>query len=138
MKKVYDSTELVKILTEKGYNGYFKTQAAYPGKLKDSLGEFLAILGPDCRSDKNVLLETYLDWNGEDKRSIQCWISLENDHGKFSLDVMHISHNDRFGKCIEERQLRDMPLEQLPTKLEAIKIFSKKILSSSPKRGRRI
>jgi hypothetical protein len=30
-----------KILTDKGYNGYFHTQGAYAGKLKDSISEYL-------------------------------------------------------------------------------------------------
>ncbi|OPC69875.1 hypothetical protein BAZ12_08605 [Elizabethkingia miricola] len=139
MKKNCDLEEFIKILTDKGYNGYFMTQAGYPGKLADSLGGFLESLDPEFGFDKNVLLETYLDWNGEDKPSIQCLISLENDNGKFAIDVMEIIHKDRFGKSISEKKLMDIAIDALPTRDQAIKMVREEVrkISSTLKRGRR-
>ena len=34
MKQLLDLDTFVKTLTDKGYNGYFQTEASYPGKLK--------------------------------------------------------------------------------------------------------
>ncbi|WP_353151472.1 hypothetical protein [Chryseobacterium sp.] len=131
--------EFVKILTDKGYNGCFMTQAGYPGKLADSLGGFLASLDPDYGFDKNVLLETYLEWNGEDKPSVQCLISLENDNGKFALDIMEITYKDRYGKCISEKKLTDISIGALPTRDQSIKMVCEEVrkISSTLKRGRR-
>ncbi|CAA9202781.1 hypothetical protein Flavo103_41740 [Flavobacterium collinsii] len=37
MKQLPDLEALEKILIEKGFNGYFQTQVACPGKLKESI-----------------------------------------------------------------------------------------------------
>ena len=37
MKQLLDLDTFSKNLSDKGYNGYFHTQSAYPGKLKDSI-----------------------------------------------------------------------------------------------------
>jgi len=139
MKKKYNSHELISILTEKGYTGYFTTQAGYPGRLKDSVGGFLGSLDPSCNFDKNILLDTYLEWKGENKPSIQCLISLDNDSGKFSLDVMEIIHKDRFGKCIRDKKLTDITIDALPTRDQAIKMVSEQVnkVSAILKKGRR-
>ncbi|WP_333888333.1 hypothetical protein [Sphingobacterium siyangense] len=139
MEKNYEVEQLIKILIDKGYTGYFMTQAGYPGRLKESLEGFLASLNPRSAFDKNVILETYLDWNGEDKPSIQCFIALENDNGKFALDVMEIIHKDRFGKCISEKKLMDIAIDALPTRDQAIKMVREEVrkISSNLKRGKR-
>ena len=41
MEALSDLSTFAKILTDKGYNGYFHTQGAYAGKLKDSISEYL-------------------------------------------------------------------------------------------------
>ena len=45
-----DLYTLAKILTEKGYDGYFHTQGAYAGKLKESISEYLE----NCRNGTEV------------------------------------------------------------------------------------
>jgi hypothetical protein len=45
-----DLYTLAKILTEKGYDGYFHTQGAYAGKLKESISEYLV----NCRNGTEV------------------------------------------------------------------------------------
>ncbi|MFC3356007.1 hypothetical protein [Sphingobacterium zeae] len=140
MKKYYEVEELTAILTDKGYNGYFMTQAGYPGRLNESMERFLANLDPRCDFNKNLILETYLDWNGEDKPSIQCFISLKNDNGRFTFDAMEIIQKDRFGKSISEKRLTDMVIDALPTRADAIKMVRKEMknLSSTHKKGWRI
>ena len=41
MEALSDLNTFAKILTDKGYNGYFHTQGAYAGKLKDSNTDYL-------------------------------------------------------------------------------------------------
>jgi len=41
MEALSDLSTFAKILTDKGYNGYFHTQGAYAGKLKDSITDYL-------------------------------------------------------------------------------------------------
>lgn len=40
MEAISNLNAFAKILTDKGYNGYFHTQGAYAGKLKDSISEY--------------------------------------------------------------------------------------------------
>ena len=140
MEKYYEVEELTAILTDKGYNGYFMTQAGYPGRLSESMERFLANLDPRCDFNNKLILETYLDWNGEDKPSIQCFISLKNDNGRFTFDAMEIIHRDRFGKSISEKRLTDMVIDLLPTRADAIKMVREEMknLSSTHKKGWRI
>lgn len=42
METLSDLNTFAKILTAKGYSGYFHTQGMYAGKLKDSIGDYLA------------------------------------------------------------------------------------------------
>lgn len=137
MKKYYEVEELTGILTDKGYKGYFMTQAGYTGRLNESMERLLANLDPRCDFNKNLILETYLDWNGEDKPSIQCFISLKNDNGRFTFDAMEIIQKDRFGKSIREKRLTDMVIDALPTRADAIKMVRKEMknLSSTHKKG---
>jgi len=137
MKKSYDVDELITILEDKGYRGYFTTQACYPGKLEDSLRAFLKDLNPRYK-DMNILLETYLLWNGADKPSVRCLISLENDNGKYALDVMDITHKDSSGKMINNKIITDISIDALPTKDQAVKMVCEEAeeISSTIKKGR--
>lgn len=41
MKQLLDLDAFAKTLTDKGYDGYFQTEAAYADKIKDSISRFL-------------------------------------------------------------------------------------------------
>ncbi|WP_228459896.1 hypothetical protein [Chryseobacterium muglaense] len=71
MEALSDLNTFAKTLTEKGYNGYFHTQGAYAGKLKDSISNYLESCqkGADTLPKKDLLLTGYLQWSGEDKTS---------------------------------------------------------------------
>jgi hypothetical protein len=49
-----DLDAFAKILIDKGFNDYFQTQVAYPGKLKDSITEYMEA----CSNGKESLIET--------------------------------------------------------------------------------
>ena len=85
MKQLFDLDTFVKNLTHKGYNGYFHTQSAYPGKLKDSISEYLEA----CSSGKehlpkgDLILTGYLQWAGDERPSVQCNLWVKHENGKF-------------------------------------------------------
>ena len=58
METLSDLNTFAKILTDKGYNGYFHTQGAYAGKLKESIGEYLENCqkGTDSLPKQDLLL----------------------------------------------------------------------------------
>ena len=74
MEALSDLNTFAKILTEKGYNGYFHTQGAYAGKLKDSISEYLENCqkGADSLPKQDLLLTGYLQWSGENKPRVEC------------------------------------------------------------------
>lgn len=44
MKQSLDLDTFAKTLTDKGYDGYFQTEAAYADKIKDSISRFLRLV----------------------------------------------------------------------------------------------
>ena len=93
MEALSDLNTFAKILTDKGYNGYFHTQGAYAGKLKDSISEYLESCqkGTDSLPKQDLLLTGYLQWSGEDKPRVQCSMWVKYLNGKFSLNRMEVA-----------------------------------------------
>jgi len=123
MKQSLDLNTFAKALTDKGYDGYFFTQAAYPGKLKESIGSFLEAFR-NC-TDKPVfpdtlLLKTYLEWNGEDKPKVECnmWVKWENE--TFDVHKMNIERKDRYGHLMKKSELTNLTTEKVPVVKEAL------------------
>lgn len=131
MKLLLDLDALVKILTDKGYDGYFHTESCYPGKLKDSISGFLQTWenGANAPSSPNYLhLSTYLEWNGEDKPKVDCNMRIRYEKGKFDLGdtEMYIKKTDRYGQLIKESKLTNLTASSVPTIKEAIAQVSEK------------
>lgn len=123
MKQLLNLNTFVKILTDKGYSGYFLTAAGYPDKLKDSITQFLDAC--EDSTDKPILpnillLKTYLQWNGDDKPKIECnlWVSYEN--GTFDVQKMDIERIDRYGQLLKKSELTNLSTRSVPTVKEAI------------------
>jgi hypothetical protein len=140
MKQLPNLDTFVKILIDKGFNAYFQTQVAYPGKLKESITEYMeACNNGKERSDRdgNFLLSTYLQWSGDDNPSIECnfWVRQESDG--FDIQKMEIRSKDRYGQLLKKSELKDLSINSIPTLKEAIarvSVISQQKLSS-PKRG---
>lgn len=129
MKQLLDLDTFAKTLTDKGYDGYFHTEASYPDKIKDSLNRFLEA----CKSgaDKPMLpdilmLQTYLQWNGDDKPKVECnmWVKYEN--GLFDVQKMNIERTDQYGHLLKQSKLTDLSTGTVPTVREAIAQVSEK------------
>ena len=123
MKQLLDLDTFAKALTDKGYNGFFQTEAAYPGKLKESLTEYLQAChnGTDkLNRHDTFLLSTYLQWNGHDKPRIECklWIRHEND--TFDVQKMDIERTDCYGQLLKKTELTNLSTVSVPTIKEAI------------------
>ncbi|SHJ92656.1 hypothetical protein [Epilithonimonas mollis] len=126
MEALSDLSTFAKILTDKGYNGYFHTQGAYAGKLKDSISEYLESCqkGADTLPKQDLLLTGYLQWSGEDKPSVECsmWVNYLN--GKFSLNRMEVARKDQFGQLLKKSELTNLSLIVVPNAVEVIALVN--------------
>ena len=126
MEALSDLNTFVKILTDKGYNGFFHTQGAYAGKLKDSISKYLENCqkGADTLPEQNLLLTGYLQWSGEDKPSVECsmWVNYLN--GKFSLNRMEVARKDQFGQLLKKSELTNLSLIVVPNAVEVIALVN--------------
>lgn len=123
MKQLLDLDAFEKNLKDKGYKGYFQTESAYPGKLKESISEYLKAChnGTDKTNKHGLfLLSTYLQWNGDDKSRIECkmWIRYEN--GTFDVEKMDIKRTDRYGQLLKKTELTNLSIGSVPIVKEAI------------------
>jgi hypothetical protein len=139
MEALSDVNTFAKILTYKGYNGYFHTQGAYAGKLKDSIGEYLESCrkGTDSLPKQDLLLTGYLQWSGEDQPRVECsmWVKLLN--GKLSLNRMEVTKKDGFGQLLKKSELTSLSVISAPNAVEAIALVSEapeQKAGKSPKR----
>ena len=126
METLSDLNTFAKILTDKGYNGYFHTQGAYAGKLKDSISDYLESCqkGADTLPKQDLLLTGYLQWSGEDKPSVECsmWVNYLN--GKFSLNRMEVARKDQFGQLLKKSELTNLSLIVVPNAIEVIALVN--------------
>ena len=126
METLSDLNTFAKILTEKGYNGYFHTQGAYAGKLKESISDYLESCqkGADTLPKQDLLLTGYLQWSGEDKPSVECsmWVNYLN--GKFSLNRMEVARKDQFGQLLKKSELTNLSLIVVPNAVEVIALVN--------------
>lgn len=123
MKQLLDLDTFAKTLTDKGYDGYFLTQADYPDKIKDSISRFLEA----CKHGTDQLLfsdllpvQTYLEWNGEDKPKVSCHFWLAHENGKFDVRKMDIEKTDRYGQLLKKSELTNLSTSSIPTAKEAL------------------
>ncbi|MGV6947115.1 hypothetical protein [Sphingobacterium kyonggiense] len=142
MKQLLDLDTFAKTLTEKGYDGYFHTEASYPDKIKDSLNGFLEA----CKNDADkpmlpnmLMLKTYLQWNGDDKPRVECNMWVKYEDGLFDVQKMNIERTDQYGHLLKQSKLIDLSTGTVPTRKEAIALVSeapKQKLSSQSRRFR--
>jgi len=126
MEKLHNLDTFTKILTDKGYNGYFHTQGACPGKLKESISTYLESChsGVESISMPMLLLTGYLQWAGDDKPSVQCHMWVKHESGTFGLQKMEITKKDRFGQLLKHSELTDRSVTIVPKANEAIAMVS--------------
>jgi hypothetical protein len=125
MEALSDLNTFAKILTGKGYNGYFHTQGAYGGKLKDSISDYLGHQNDTHSQPKHeLLLTTYLLWAGEDKPRVECSLWVKYLNGKFFLDRMEIEKKDRFGQVLKKSELANLSVITAPEAVKAIALVN--------------
>ena len=139
MEALSDLSTFAKILTDKGYNGYFHTQGAYAGKLKDSISEYLESCqkGADNLPKQDLLLTGYLQWSGDDKPRVECSMWVKYLNGKFSLSRMEVAKKDGFGQLLKKSELVNLSVISAPNLKEAVALVSeepKQKAVKSPKR----
>jgi hypothetical protein len=126
METLSDLNTFAKILTEKGYNGYFHTQGAYAGKLKESISDYLESYqkGTDSLPKQDLLLTGYLQWLGEDKPRVECSMWVKYLNGKFSLNKMEVARKDQFGQLLKKSELTNLSLIVVPNAVEVIALVN--------------
>ena len=139
METLSDLNTFAKILTDKGYNGYFHTQGAYAGKLKESISDYLESCqkGADSLPKQDLLLTGYLQWSGEDKPRVECSMWVQYLNGKFSLNKMEVAKKDRFGQLLKKSELANLSVISAPKAVEAVALVNdapKQKAGKSPKR----
>ncbi len=139
MEALSDLSTFAKILTDKGYNGYFHTQGAYAGKLKDSISEYLESCqkGADTLPKQDLLLTGYLQWSGDDKPRVECSMWVKYLNGKFSLNRMEVARKDQFGQLLKKSELTNLSVISAPKLTEAVALVNdapKQMAGKSPKR----
>jgi hypothetical protein len=139
MEALSDLNTFAKILTDKGYNGYFHTQGTYAGKLKDSISDYLESCqkGVDTLPKQDLLLTGYLQWSGDDKPRVQCSMWVKYLNGKFSLNRMEVARKDQFGQLLKKSELANLSVISAPKAVEAVALVNdapKQKAGKSPKR----
>ena len=139
MEALSDLSTFAKILTDKGYNGYFHTQGAYAGKLKDSISDYLESCqkGTDSLPKQDLLLTGYLQWSGDDKPRVECSMWVKYLNGKFSLNKMEVARKDQFGQLLKKSELTNLSVISTPKAAEVIALVNdeqKQKAGKSPKR----
>ncbi|KPE52560.1 hypothetical protein CMU34_10835 [Elizabethkingia anophelis] len=123
MEQSLDLDTFVKTLTNNGYNGYFQTDSAYAGKLKDSISDFLEACKNGTEKPLNAdsfSLRTYLEWNGEEKPKTECYMRVQYDNGKFDVQKMNIERTDRYGHSMKKSELTNLTTRSVPSVKEAL------------------
>ena len=139
MEALSDLSTFAKILTDKGYNGYFHTQGAYAGKLKESISDYLESCqkGTDSLPKQDLLLTGYLQWSGDDKPRVECSMWIKYLNGKFSLNKMEVARKDQFGQLLKKSELTNLSVISTPKAAEVIALVNdeqKQKAGKSPKR----
>ena len=126
-------------LTKKGYSGYFHTQGAYPGNLKDSICEYLESCQKDADNlpKQELLLTCYLQWSGEDKPRVECSMWVKYLNGKFSLNRMEVAKKDGFGQLMKKSTLTDLSILSVPKAIASIALVSEEPKQEAEKRPKR-
>lgn len=126
MEAISDLNTFAKILTAKGYDGYFHTQGAYAGKLKDSISEYLENCrkGAEGAPKSQLLLTGFLKWAGDDKPYVECCMWVKYLNGKFFLNSMEVAKKDRYGQLLKQTELSDLSVVTAPNAKEAIAMVS--------------
>lgn len=125
MEHQFDLDTFSKILRDKGYDGYFHTQGAYAGKLKDSINEYLeSSQNSTDNLSKNLLLTGYLQWTGDDKPRIECSMWVKYLNSKFSLNRMEIAKKDGFGQLLKKKELVNLSVISVPKLKEAVALVN--------------
>lgn len=122
MEALSDLNTFAKIMADKGYTGYFHTQGAYAGKLKDSIGTYLENChkGAAKFPKQDLVVTGYLQWSGEGKPRVECSMWVKYLNGKFSLHKMEVTKKDGFGQLLKKSELADLSLLSAPHAAEAV------------------
>lgn len=138
MEALSDLNTFAKILTDKGYDGYFHTQGAYAGKLKDSISDYLESCqkGTDSLPKQDLLLTNTCNGRTNDKPRVEC--SMRVKYGTVnSLSIKWVARKDQFGQLLKKSELTNLSVISAPKAAEVVALVmdeQKQKSGKSPKR----
>jgi len=142
MEQLHDVESFAKVLTSKGYDGYFHTGSAFPGKVKDSLTKYMEMHRVEIERNPRpeLTLTGYLKWDGEELPSVQCNMVVRHESGKFDVQKMEITKNDRYGQLLKKVELDNLTVNTLPKIADAITMVNEelKLNTSDSKNSKRM
>ncbi|MCX2680761.1 hypothetical protein OOZ15_12480 [Galbibacter sp. EGI 63066] len=126
METLTDLNTFTKILTDKGYDGYFLTQSGYPGKLKESIGRYMEACrkGTEDLPQDEIAITGYLKWEGSDRPSVECTMWVKHEKGTFDLQKIEVTKNDRYGQLLKHSKLTGLSVATVPKANMAIAMVS--------------
>ena len=131
METVSNLNTFCQILSEKGYDGHFQTNGGFEGKLRDSITGYLESLprGQELVEQKKLLVTGFPEWEGSDKPSVECLMSIKHLNGKFFFSAMEIIRRDQDGQTIRRIEVKDLSVMIVPQVKEAIAMVSSSVLT---------
>lgn len=129
MEMISNLETFAKILTEKGYDSYFQTQAAYPGKIKESIDNYLKACqnGTDTLPHgEHMLLSAFIKWDGPDELYVKCHMYVKHLNDKFFLDKMEINSGAPGCLSIKNVELTNLSVVTAPSRAEAVAMVMEK------------
>jgi len=110
--------ELEKLLNEKGFDGHFLCNSAFPGKLRESLHQHLMEMLQCETHIPSFYLTTYSLWKDEESPYVQCdfKVRYDKDHG-LGIDKVDAKYVvDRSFNPVRTFETRLKSNEDLPTR----------------------
>lgn len=129
MKELHDLETFTKILTNKGYDGYFVTGEDYGDKLRESIGKFLEAHKNGTNFSlfgNRLLLRTYLEWNGNHKPYTDCVMLVKWENNSFDVERMDVERRDRYSHVLKRVEFKNLSTASVPTVKEVLSQVTEK------------
>jgi hypothetical protein len=117
--------ELERLLKARGYDRYFLCNSAHPGRLKESLSDYLQTPEKD-RTVAPLRLTTYSHWRDEDSPYVRCDFKMHYDPSTgFRVSEMQVTRANQYG-ILKSIELRPGGNNDIPSCEEANALMGQK------------
>ena len=117
--------ELETLLQGRGYGRHFLCNSAHPGRLNESLSDYLQT-PENGRTVAPFYLTTYSHWKDEDSPYVRCDFKMHYDPSRgFRVNEMQVTRANQIG-ILKSMELRPGRNEYIPTSEEASALVGQK------------